>query len=31
LLLDQQATGEKARTELGWTPTEASLLQTVAR
>jgi len=31
LLLDQQATGGKARTELGWTPTEASLLETVAR
>lgn len=30
LLLDQQATGEKARRELGWTPTQPSLLQELA-
>ncbi|KQS71357.1 NAD-dependent epimerase/dehydratase family protein [Modestobacter sp. Leaf380] len=30
LLLDQQATGEKARRELGWTPVEPSLVEVVA-
>ncbi|SDP15785.1 Nucleoside-diphosphate-sugar epimerase [Klenkia soli] len=30
LLLDQQATGEKARRELGWTPTEQTLTETLA-
>lgn len=30
LLLDQQATGDKARRELGWTPVEPSLLEVLA-
>ncbi len=30
LLLDQQATGEKARRELGWTPVEKTLLEVIA-
>ncbi|GAA2861020.1 NAD-dependent epimerase [Actinoplanes cyaneus] len=30
LLLDQQATGEKARRELGWKPSRRSLLQEIA-
>lgn len=30
LLLDQQATGDKARRELGWTPVEATLTDTLA-
>ncbi|GAA4603583.1 NAD-dependent epimerase/dehydratase family protein [Actinoplanes octamycinicus] len=30
LLLDQQATGEKARLELGWKPSRRSLLQEIA-
>lgn len=30
LLLDQQATGDKARRELGWTPVEPPLLEVVA-
>lgn len=30
LLLDQQATGDKARQELGWAPTQPTLLQALA-
>ncbi len=31
LLLDQQATGEKARRELGWSPTEPTLTELLGR
>ncbi len=31
LLLDQQATGERARSELGWTPTRPTLVELLAK